>query len=193
VKAGTLWVTGDPAADRLCNTDPLALMLAMLLDQQISIELAFKGPSRLRDRLDGDLGAASICAIAPPDFAAIVGQKPALHRFPKSMAGRIQDMCQHLVDRYDGEAEALWRRRRNAEVVHQRLLDVPGFGDEKAKIFLAVLAKRFGFRPAGWETIAFPFGDDQPRSVADMGSEHERTLVRDWKKSMKAAGKYKTG
>lgn len=189
--SGTLAVTGDPDADRLLNTDPLALMIGMLLDQQISIELAFMGPKRLADRLSGNLDAHQIAAMDPEAFAEIVRTKPALHRFPAAMAGRIQEMCRHLVDDYDGDAAALWRRVRSADTLHDRLLAVPGFGDEKVKIFTAVLAKRFDRRPDGWEAVAGPFADDKLRSVADLDHPDRLTELREKRRAMKAAGKGK--
>lgn len=188
---GTLAVTGDAAADRLLNTDPLALMIAMLLDQQISIELAFIGPSRLAERLGGSLDAHRIAAMDPDEFVEICRTKPALHRFPASMGGRIQDMCRHLIDHHDGDAAALWRRVRSAETVRDRLTAVPGFGPEKVKIFTAVLAKRFDRRPAGWEDVAGVFADDDLRSVADLDSPEALVRLREKRRAMKAAGKSK--
>ncbi len=188
---GTLWITGEPEVDDLVNRDPLALLVGMLLDQQIAIELAFRGPFRLRERLGGRLDASEIAAWDPDDFAAICAEKPALHRFPGSMAGRIQELCGHVAEVYDGDASRIWKRRRHADTVAANLAAVPGYGDEKVRILIAVLAKRFGVRPPGWETAAAPFGDDQPRSVADMGSADERLAVREWKKAQKAAGKGK--
>jgi uncharacterized HhH-GPD family protein len=190
--AGTLAVTGDAAADRLLNTDPLALMIGMLLDQQIAIELAFVGPARLAARLGGDLDAAAIAAMDAEEFAAICRTKPALHRFPAAMAGRIQEMCRHLVDHYDGDAAAIWRRVRRAEVVRERLTAVPGFGPEKVQIFTAVLAKRFDRRPTGWEEVAGVFADDELRSVADLDSPETLVALRERRRAMKAAGKSKT-
>ena len=190
MRRGTLFVTGEPVADELINTDPLALIIAMLLDQQIPIEWAFAGPARLQQRLAGCLDAFAIANYDPEEFAAVVAEKPALHRFPALMAGRIQRLSQHIYDHYDGDAAALWQRRTAANTF-ERLRAVPGFGDEKTKIFLAVLAKRFHYRPQGWEALAAPFSDEQPRSVADMGSETQRAAVRSWKKNQKAAAKTK--
>lgn len=190
--AGTLAVTGDAEADRLVNTDPLALMIGMLLDQQIAIELAFIGPARLATRLGGDLDAAAIASMDAEEFAAICRTKPALHRFPAAMAGRIQEMCRHLVDHYDGDAAAIWRRVRRAEVVRERLAAVPGFGPEKVQIFTAVLAKRFDRRPTGWEEVAGVFADDELRSVADLDSPEALVALRERRRAMKAAGKSKT-
>jgi uncharacterized HhH-GPD family protein len=192
VSPGTLWITGEPEYDDLVNTDPLALLIGMLLDQQIAIELAFRGPARLRERLGGAFDAATIADWDPDAFAAICAEKPALHRFPGSMAGRIQELCRHVVDVYDGDAARIWKRRRHADTVAANLAAVPGYGDEKVRILIAVLAKRFDVRPPGWETAAAPFSDDEPRSVADMGSAEQRLAVREWKKAQKAAGKSKT-
>lgn len=191
MKPGTLAVTGDADADRLLNTDPLALMIGMLLDQQIAIELAFIGPARLADRLGGPLDAVAIADMDPDDFVEICRTKPALHRFPASMAKRIQDMCRHLVEHYDGDAEAIWRRARRAEVVRDRLAAVPGFGPEKVRIFTALLAKRFGRRPAGWEEVAGVFADDELRSVADLDSPEALVALREKRRALKAAGRSK--
>lgn len=188
--ASKLPVTGDPAADRLLEHDPLALVIGMLLDQQVPMEWAFRGPATLRDRL-GDLDAAAIAAMPPEALRAVFSQKPALHRYPGSMADRTQALCQHLVDHYGGDAGALWRRVRSASVLHDRVRALPGFGDEKARILVAVLAKRFGRAPAGWEEVAAPFSDDQPRSVADVADADSLSAVRAWKKAAKAAGRTK--
>jgi uncharacterized HhH-GPD family protein len=189
---GTLVVTGDAAADRLLNHDPLALMIGMLLDQQIAIELAFIGPARLRERLGGELDAGGIARMDPDDFIEICRTKPALHRFPVAMGGRIQAMCHHLVDHYDGDAAGIWRRVRRAGTLRDRLLDVPGFGPEKVQIFIAVLAKRFDRRPPGWEEEAGVFADGTLRSVADLDSPEALAALRAARRAMKAAGKSKT-
>ena len=147
MRPGTLWITGESEVDDLVNTDPLALLIGMLLDQQIAIELAFRGPSRLKARLGGALDAATIADWDPNAFVAICAEKPALHRFPGSMAGRIQELCRHVADTYDGDASRIWKRRRHADTVAANLAAVPGYGEEKAKILLAVLGKRFGVCP----------------------------------------------
>lgn len=184
-------ITGDPEADRLLVTDPLALLLGMLLDQQVPMEWAFKGPLTLRDRLGG-LDARAIASMDRDEFVSICAAKPAIHRFPGSMGARIWDVCQHLVDHYDGDAARIWKGVRSADVLYDRLRQVPGYGDEKTRIFMAILAKRFGKRPAGWEDVAAPFSDDQPRSVADVADAASLQAVRAWKKAMKAAKKPKT-
>ncbi|MEM7095630.1 MAG: HhH-GPD-type base excision DNA repair protein [Actinomycetota bacterium] len=181
--------TGDPEADELVTERPLALLIGMLLDQQISIELAFTGPLRLSQRLGG-LEAASIADHDPEDLARIFAVKPALHRFPASMSKRTQALCAHLVEsgRSDGD---LWSDQPTARVLHERISELPGFGAEKTKILIAVLAKRFGVRPRGWKALAGSFADNQPRSVADMDSEAGRARVREWKKRQRAEGRSK--
>jgi uncharacterized HhH-GPD family protein len=188
---GTLFITGDTEADRLLNTDPLALLLGMLLDQQVPMEWAFLGPSLLRDRLGG-LDAASIAAMDPDEFLVVAKGPRAIHRFPGSMAKRVQAVCAHLVERYDGDAEAIWRDVESGEVLFRRLKELPGYGDEKSQIFVALLAKRFGVTPAGWEEAAGPFADAAPRSVADVDSPESFAKVRAWKQDKKKAGKSKT-
>ena len=137
------------------------------------------------------MSAATIAAWDPDEFTALCCEKPAIHRFPAVMAGRIQELCSHVADEYDGRPERIWQRRRSADTVAANLRAVPGSGDEKVRIFIAILAKRFGVRPDGWEAAAAPFSDEQPRSVADMGSAEGRLAVREWKKAQKAAGKAK--
>jgi uncharacterized HhH-GPD family protein len=191
VAATPLAVTGDAEADALVNGDPLALLIAMVLDQQIPIEVAFRGPARLAGRLGGTLDAAAIAGADPDRFAALVAGRPALHRYPKAMAARIQHLCRYLVEVWDGDAGALWRLVDDAEDLHRRLVALPGFGDEKARILLAVLAKRYGIRPQGWERWSAPFSDDQPRSVADVDGPEALARVRAWKRSQRAAGRSK--
>lgn len=183
---GTLWVTGNEEADALLNSDPLALVIGMLLDQQIAIELAFLGPFRLAERLGGQLDAQKIADMHPEVFLEIVATKPALHRFPKSMGGRIQALCAFVVETYDGDAGAVWRGVRSSEILRDRLLDLPGYGDEKVKIFVALLAKRFGKQPAGWEQIAGDFADELPRSVADLDSAEALAALRERRAKLKA-------
>ena len=188
---GTLAVTGDPAADELLNTDPLALVLGMLLDQQIPMEWAFIGPSILKERLGGTLDAAEIAEMDPEVFLKHVKGPRALHRFPASMGKRMQECCQHIVATYGGDASAIWRDVDSGAELFTRLTALPGYGKEKAKIFTAILAKRFDVRPAGWEQVAAPFSDATPRSVADITSPETLARVREWKKAMKAKGKQK--
>ena len=167
-RRGTLVVCGDPDADDLINTDPLALMIAMLLDQQIPIEWAFASPLRLAQRLGGALDAAEIAAMDPEELVTVAAAKPAIHRFPAMMARRIHKLCEHLVDEYRGAAASIWADANDADVLYDRLLAVPGYGPVKSQILIAVLAKRFGFRPDGWEAVAGVFATEDLRSVADL-------------------------
>ncbi len=188
---GTLAVTGDNAADTLVNTDPFALLLAMLLDQQIPMEWAFKSPSRLAERLGDRFDATAIAAMDPADLEATFCTKPALHRFPAAMARRAHELCRHLTENYDGDAGAVWTSAGSGQELYDRVRALPGYGPEKSMIFLAILAKRFGARPDGWERLAGPFADDTPRSVADIDGPEALARVRAWKKEQKAAGRSK--
>jgi uncharacterized HhH-GPD family protein len=188
---GTLAVTGNPDADRLLNTDPLALVLGMLLDQQVPMEWAFLGPSLLRERLGGRLDAATIAAIDPEEFLKIAKGPRAIHRFPGSMGKRVQALCAHLVEHYGGNAAALWEGAESGAELRTRLEALPGYGAEKSRIFMALLAKRFGIRPDGWEAAAAPFSDTVPRSVADIDSPAALEQVRSFKKAQKAMQKGK--
>ncbi len=182
-------VTGDPDADRLLADDPLALLLGMLLDQQVPMEWAFRGPATLRDRL-GHLDPARIAAMDPEELETAFRQKPALHRYPGAMARRARELCRHLVEVYDGDPTRIWGDGPADEVL-TRLRALPGYGEEKAKILLAVLGKRFGTAPAGWEAAAAPFSDAEPRSVADVDSPEALARVRAFKQARKAAGRTK--
>jgi uncharacterized HhH-GPD family protein len=186
----TMPITGDPAADEFLVTDPLALVIGMLLDQQVPMEWAFKGPSTLRDRLGG-LDATKIAAMPPEDLEAVFREKPALHRYPGSMAKRTHALCVHLVDEYDGDAAKLWTGVDDPQVLFDRIRALPGYGEEKAKIFLAILGKRLKVAPQGWEACAVPFSDSEPRSVADIDSPENLQRVRAWKQAQKAKGKSK--
>ena len=190
-KTRTIPITSTPEANDLLVQDPLALLIGMLLDQQVPMEWAFLGPYTLRTRLGGTLDAAAIAAMDPADLEEVFKAKPAMHRYPGSMAKRTHALCQFLVERYDGDAGKVWRNVRSGDELYRRLRELPGYGEEKAKIFLAILAKRLGKAPAGWEEAAAPFSDDQPRSVADVSSAETLLQVRDFKKMMKAKGKGK--
>lgn len=189
--APTLTVTGEPAADALLVEDPLALLLGMLLDQQFPMERAFVAPYRLQERRGRKLDAAEIAAADPDEIAAVFRQPPALHRYWGAMSKRTQALCQLLVDEYGGDAAAVWTGVDSGAELLKRVQAMPGFGKEKSKIFVALLAKRFGVRPEGWEQVASPFSDDQPRSVADIDTPENFERVKAWKKAMKAAGKGK--
>ena len=188
----TLPITGDPDADAFLAADPLALMIGMLLDQQVPMEWAFKGPYTLRERLGG-LDASAIAAMTPEAVEDVFKQKPALHRFPGSMGKRAHALCQALVDDYDGDASKVWTSASTGAELYARLTALPGFGADKSKIFMALLAKRFGVRPAGWEAAAAPFSDATPRSVADIDSPEALEQVRQWKRAQKTKKKQETG
>jgi uncharacterized HhH-GPD family protein len=190
VASASIPVTGDPAADELLTSNPLALLIGMLLDQQVPMEWAFKGPYTLNERLGG-LDAATIAAMSPDDVEGVFKAKPALHRFPGSMAKRTHALAQTIVDDYGGDAAAIWTTASSGEQLLARLQALPGFGAEKSKIFLALLAKRLGVQPPGWEEAAKPFSDSTPRSVADIDSPESLARVREWKRTQKAKGKTK--
>jgi uncharacterized HhH-GPD family protein len=187
---GTLAITGHADADSLLNTDGTALLIGMLLDQQVPMEWAFAGPATLRQRL-GHLDAREIAAMPVDDFVAVCAQKPAIHRFPAAMGKRIHELCVVLTEQYGGRGEALWEGVTSGAELAGRLRALPGYGEEKSRIFVAILAKRFGVRPAGWEEQAGPFADPTPRSVADVDGPVTLERVREWKKAQKAAKKDK--
>ena len=184
----TFPITGDPGADALLARDPLALLIGMLLDQQVPMEWAFRGPSTLSERLGG-LDAAQIAAMSPEAIEAVFREKPALHRYPAAMAKRTHALCGHVVNVYGGDAAEIWQGVQDPNVLLERLRALPGYGDDKAKIMLAILAKRFGRAPAGWEAVARPFSDDVPRSAADVDSPEALLRVREWKRAQKAKAK----
>ncbi|MFJ3440244.1 HhH-GPD-type base excision DNA repair protein [Streptomyces sp. NPDC086081] len=187
----TLHLAQDPEADALLGRSPLAALIGMLLDQQIPMEWAFKGPATIARRLGADdLDAHEIAAHEPEAFAALLAQKPAVHRYPGSMAKRIQQLCRYLVEHYDGDAEAVWRDAGTGGELLKRLAELPGFGKQKAQIFLALLGKQLGVRPAGWREAAGPYGEEKSfRSVADITGPESLARVRAHKQEMKAAAK----
>ncbi|MEN0021765.1 MAG: HhH-GPD-type base excision DNA repair protein [Microbacterium sp.] len=185
-----LHITGDTAADALLTDNPLALLVGMLLDQQVPMETAFAGPLKIEQRT-GAADAASIARMDPDEFLEAFRTSPAVHRFPGSMAARVQTLCQDIVDNWGGDAAGLWTHGDpdGAEVL-RRLKALPGFGEQKAKIFLALLGKQYGFTGAGWREAAGTYGEDGSfRSVADIVSPESLTKVRAHKKAMKAAAK----
>lgn len=184
--APTFPVTGIEEADRLLVSDPLALLIGMLLDQQIPMEKAFVGPHVLAERMGGELDAAAIAALDPETLLAVFRGPPAIHRFPKSMGERTQALCAALVEHHGGRAEDVWEGAADGADLFRRLVALPGYGKEKSQIFIALLAKRMEVRPAGWEEAAGPFADATPRSVADIDSRESFDRVRAWKKEQKA-------
>ena len=192
VMSRTLHLVGDPEADALLAEDPFALLIGMLLDQQVPMESAFAGPKKLVDRL-GDLKVDTVADADPDEFAALCSQTPAVHRFPGSMAKRIQGLAAFLVENYDGKPQEIWTRENpdGAEVL-KRLKALPGYGDQKARIFLALLGKQMGVTPDGWRKAAGAYGDeDARRSIADVVDEKSLLEVREFKKAAKAAAKKK--
>ena len=188
----TLWLTDNDEANRLLQKDPLALLLAMALDQQIPMEKAFAGPAVLRDRLGQDLDAQVIAD--RDDLAELFARTPAIHRFPGSMAGRVQELCRYLVEHYAGDAAAVWEGVDSGAELLRRLQELPGFGDQKARIFVALLGKQRGVRPAGWREAAGAYGEDgAARSVADVVDPQSLLRVRAFKQAAKAEAKAKKG
>lgn len=185
-------ITGDEDADRLLEDSPLALLIGMLLDQQVPMEWAFRGPATLQDRFGGSLDAAAIAAAGEDRVVDVCCEKPAVHRYPAAMGRRIHGLCVVVAERYDGDASRLWSDAPSAEVLYDRLRELPGYGDEKTRILIAILAKRLRIRPEGWERVCAPFSDDEPRSVADVDSAENLARVREWKQMMKAARKAKS-
>jgi uncharacterized HhH-GPD family protein len=183
---GTLPVTGEAEADRLLVENPLALLIGMLLDQQVPMEWAFRGPLTLKERLGGSLDAETIAAMDPDKIEAVFREKPAMHRYPGSMGKRTHALCAYIVDHYGGDAGAIWRDAQSGQEIYRRLHELPGYGEEKAKIFLALLGKRLGEAAPGWEEAAAPFSDSTPRSVADIDSTETMARVREFKRAQKA-------
>lgn len=187
----SLHLAQDPEADALLGRSPLAALVGMLLDQQVPMEWAFKGPRTIADRLGADdLDAHEIAAQDPEAFAAVLSDKPAVHRYPGSMAKRVQQLCQYLVEHYDGNAELVWKGVADGRELLRRLEELPGFGKQKAQIFLALLGKQLGVTPKGWREAAGAYGEAKSfRSVADITGPESLTKVRAHKQEMKAAAK----
>lgn len=185
-----LHITGDPAADALLTDDPLALLIGMLLDQQVAMETAFSGPLKISQRI-GTLDAGTIAGYDPETFSAAFSQTPAVHRYPGSMAARTQALCAAVEQDWGGDAAAIWTRDApDGSTVLKRLKALPGFGDQKAKIFLALLGKQYGYDGDGWRAASAPYGEAGSfRSVADIVSPESLAKVREHKREMKAAAK----
>ena len=175
--------TENEAANRLLEKDPLALLIGLVLDQQVKMEKAFAGPYELKQRL-GHLDAKRIAAMDPEELDRVFRERPALHRFPGSMAQRVQAMCQTVVSDYGGDAGSVWRDAATGKELARRIARLPGFGPMKVKILVAVLAKKFGVKPEGWEKEAADW-----HTVADVDSEETMQAAREVKRAMKAAAK----
>jgi uncharacterized HhH-GPD family protein len=186
-----LSLSQDAAADALLDRDPLALLTGMLLDQQIPMEKAFAGPAVLAERMGTDrLDARRIAEYDPEAFLALFAERPAVHRFPKSMAGRVQALHQAIVERYDGDVTGIWSDAADGRELLRRLEALPGFGKQKAQIFVALLGKQRGVAPAGWREAAGSYGDEGAfRSVADVVDPGSLLKVREFKQAAKAAAK----
>lgn len=190
VAAKKMCLAQNAEADALLARDPLALLIGMVLDQQIPLEWAFTGPLTLTQRLGRDLDAADLADRDPEELAKVFATPPALHRFPGSMAGRVQELCRVIVADYGGDPAAVWRDVKDGKELLKRIQALPGFGAQKAKIFVALLGKQMGVRPRGWREVAGDYGEDgSKRSVADITDPASLGEVREYKKAMKAKAK----
>ena len=185
----SLVLAQDPHADEVLASSPFALLVGMLLDQQYPMEHAFRGPAKLLDRF-GTLDPRAIADADPEAFADLAATPPAIHRYGRSMAARVQALARVVLDDYDGDASRLWTTSASPEETVTRLKALPGFGDQKARIFAALLGKQLGVRPAGWREAIGPYAEDGSyRSVADVVDAESLAKVRDFKKQAKAAAK----
>lgn len=185
-----LHLTDNEAADALLTDNSFALLVGMLLDQQVAMELAFAGPLKIMERL-GTLDVEAIAGADPDEFVAVFKQTPAVHRFPGSMAGRVQELARAILDEWGGDAAAIWTDGDpDGPTVLKRLKKLPGFGEQKARIFLALLGKQVGFDGAGWREASAPYGEEGSyRSVADIVSPESLLKVRETKRAAKATAK----
>jgi uncharacterized HhH-GPD family protein len=180
----------EPEANELLTRSPLALLLAMLLDQQVPLERAFSAPRDLVRRLGHEPTAEELASFNTGELAAVFSQRPALHRYPKAMAARAQDLARLIVAEYDGDAGAVWNTATSGAELLKRVSALPGFGDQKAKIFVALLGKQLGVRPPGWQEVAGAFGAEGTyMSVADISDSDSLARVRSYKQAIKAAAK----
>jgi uncharacterized HhH-GPD family protein len=180
-------------ANELLSRNPLALLIGMLLDQQVPFEKAFSSPYELVKRLGHEPTAAELAEYDPEALAAIFAERPALHRFPRAMAARTQDLARLIMDSYDGDPAAVWTSATTGKELVVRLAELPGFGGYKAQIFAALLGKQLGVRPDGWREAAGHFGEDGSHySVADIVDDDSLAAVRAYKKDIKAAAKAKS-
>ncbi|ALX04616.1 MULTISPECIES: HhH-GPD-type base excision DNA repair protein [Aeromicrobium] len=185
-------IAQDPAADQVLSADPFALLVGMLLDQQYPMEHAFRGPAKILDRF-GTLDPAAIATAEPDAFADLCATPPAIHRYGRSMAGRVQALAQVVVEEYDGDASRIWTDAKSGEALFARLTALPGYGEQKAKIFVALLAKQLDVKPRGWTTVSGDYSKKGYRSVADVVDADSLKKVRDFKKAAKAKAKAESG
>jgi uncharacterized HhH-GPD family protein len=181
-------ITGDPHADEVLDASTFALLVGMMLDQQYPMEHAFRGPAKVLDRF-GSIEPAAIASADPEEFKALCSTPPAIHRFPGSMAARLQELAALVEERYDGHTERLWTEAGSGTDLLKRVMELPGFGRQKAQIFTALLAKQLGVRPAGWEQAVGDYALDGYRSVADVVDPASLQKVRAYKQEKKAAAK----
>ena len=179
-------IAQDPDADKVLASSPFALLTGMLLDQQYPMEHAFRGPHKILQRF-GTIDPAAIADADPDDFAALCSTPPAIHRYGKSMAGRVQQLARVIVDEYDGDASRVWTEAKSGADLMKRLQKLPGYGEQKAKIFTALLAKQFDVKPRGWTSVVGDYGKKGFRSVADVVDAESLAKVREFKKAKKAA------
>jgi uncharacterized HhH-GPD family protein len=185
-----LYLSQNPDADRLLSQDPLALLIGMVLDQQVPLERAFSSPLDLQTRLGGRLDVGELAAMDPEKLAAVFSARPALHRFPAANAKRVQEMCRIVVDEYHGNAADVWEQATSGSELLRRVRALPGFGEQKARIFVGLLGKQLGVRPPGWQEAAGQFGESGTYlSVADIVDAESLGRVRAHKAQMKAAAK----
>lgn len=183
-----LHLTMDPVADQLISRDPFALLVGGLLDQQFPMERAFAGPVKILDRF-GSLDPAAIAAADPESFAELCATPPAIHRYGRSMAARIQQLAHVIVDQYDDDAALVWTGATSGRDLARRLEGLPGYGNAKVKMFVALLGKQLGVTPPGWEEIAGDFAQDGYRSIADVVDPESLLKVREYKRMKKAQAK----
>jgi len=189
-RAPELYLSGDEKADALLVEDPFALLIGMVLDQQVPMERAFSAPYVLRERLGGELGVEQIAAMAPDTLAAVFSERPALHRFPGAMAERVQLLARRLIENFGGDAAAVWSGAADGKELLRNVRSLPGFGEQKARIFIALLGKRLGVEPPGWRAAAGAFGNPGTfSSVADIDGPDALLAVRQHKAEVKAAVK----
>ncbi|GAB2759206.1 HhH-GPD-type base excision DNA repair protein [Nocardioides salsibiostraticola] len=179
-------ITGDSDADRILDESSFAILVAMMLDQQYPMEHAFRGPAKVVDRF-GTFDVAAIAAADPEEFAAMCATTPAIHRFPGSMAKRLQELARIVVDEYDGQADRIWTEAKDGRDLLKRMMALPGFGKQKAQIFVALVAKQLDVRPEGWESVVGDYALEGHRSVADVVDSDSLQKVREFKKQKKAA------
>ena len=185
-----LEITGDADADKFVSEDPLGLLIAMVLDQQIPLERAFRSPADLKERLGGTLDVGAVASMDPDELAAQFSIRPALHRFPGSMARRVQELCRVVIDNYGGDAAAVWTSAKNGDELLANVKALPGFGEQKARIFVALLGKQFAVRPPGGRRPRRPSASRERFAPWPTSTPPKRSgKVRQYKQQLKAEAK----